>query len=78
MDTLSMIMNAQITDMNGEAVGSVISVHIVGCKMFITASMEYESEEDGDDGEKEDIPEDDASKTDPTELTLVAVGGDSI
>ncbi len=77
MDMMTMIMNAKITDMGGEEVGDVVSIHIVGCKMFITANMGYDIEEDGDDGEKDDIPEDDASKASLAEVISLVAGGKS-
>jgi hypothetical protein len=62
MDLLSMLMNARIRDMDGDEIGEVLGVHIAMGKLYITVDMELDDgDEDPDDGEKEDIPEDDAS-----------------
>ena len=62
MDLLSMLMNARITDMDGDEIGEVFGVHIAMGKLYITVDMELDDEEeDPDDGAKDDIPEDDAS-----------------
>ena len=63
MDLLSMLMNAKIRDMDGDEVAEVVGVHLVQGKLSITIDMELEDEgEDPDDGAKDDIPENDASK----------------
>lgn len=62
MDLLSMLMNATVKDVDGIEVGDVGGVHIVGGKLWITIDLELGDEGDPDDGTKEDIPEDDASK----------------
>ena len=64
MELLSMLMNAKITDMDGDEIGEVIGVHIAMGKLNITMNVELddEEEEDPDDGAKDDIPEEDASK----------------
>ena len=62
MDLLSMLMNAKIRDMDGDNLGDVIGVHIAGGKLWVSVDIEGIEVEDPDDGEKDDIPEDDASK----------------
>ncbi len=65
MDLLSMLMNAKIRDMDGDEIGEVIEVQICGGKLEIMMdliSVDLEDEEDPDDGAKDDIPENDASK----------------
>lgn len=61
MDMLSMLMNARVMNLDGDEVGEVIGVHFAMGKMSITTDIESSEDEDPD-GEKEDIPEDDASK----------------
>ena len=64
MDVLSLLSQAVVKDMDGVELGRVIGVHFVAGKMMVTINMTvFEEESDGpDDGEKEDIPEEDASK----------------
>lgn len=63
MDLLSMLMNAKVRDMDGDEFGEVIGVHLAGGKLSITIDVELDEEDaDPDDGAKDDIPEDDASK----------------
>ncbi len=61
MDLLSMLMNAKARTVDGSDLGEVIGVHFALGRMAITIDLGLE-DEDPDDGEKEDIPEDDASK----------------
>ena len=62
MDLLSMLVNAKIRDLAGDEIGEVVGVHITGGKLLVTVDTDGEDEGDPDDGTKEDIPEDDASK----------------
>lgn len=62
MDLLSMLMNAKVRAMDGDEVGEVIGVHLAMGKLSITIDIELDDIEDPDDGAKEDIPDDDASK----------------
>lgn len=62
-----MLMNAKIRDMDGDEIGEVIEVQICGGKLEIMMdliTLEDDEDEDPDDGAKDDIPEDDASKID--------------
>jgi len=61
MDLLSMLMNAKVRDVSGYEVGEVIAIHLAMGKLCVTVDIELDNE-DPDDGEKEEIPEDDASK----------------
>jgi hypothetical protein len=61
MDMMSALMNARILDVEGNVVGDVLSFTVLGSRLFITADIEVE-DGDPDDGAKDDIPEDDASK----------------
>lgn len=72
MDLLSMLMNAKVRDMDGDEIGDVIGVHIAGGKLSVTIDIEGIEVEDPDDGAKDNIPEDDASKTEFPKL--VAMG----
>ncbi len=62
MDVLSMLMNAKAKTVDGSDLGEVIGIHFALGRMVVTIDLELDDEEDPDDGEKEDIPEDDASK----------------
>lgn len=63
MDWMSLLMNARVRDMDGDEFGEVIGFHFYGGKLSITIDVELDDEEeDPDDGAKDDIPEDDASK----------------
>ena len=62
MDMLSMLMNSRIMNLNGDEIGEVIGVHLAMGKMSITTDIESSEDESPDDGDKEDIPDDDASK----------------
>ena len=65
MDMLSMLINARIMDVDGDEIGEVIGIHIAIGKLWIMVDIEGIEVEDGEDpdgGEKEDIPEGDASK----------------
>lgn len=66
-DLLSMLMNAKIRDMDGDVIAEVLGVHFSAGKLSLTVDIEgYDEDEDEepDDGAKDDIPEDDASKID--------------
>ena len=79
MDLLSMLMNAKVRTVDGSDLGEVIGVHFALGRMTITIDLELE-DEDPDDGEKEDIPEDDASKMEFPRLAAMGkkVGKDGI
>ena len=63
MELLSMLMNAKVCDMDGDVFGEVVGVNFAGGKLEIMVDVEMDDEgEDPDDGAKDDIPEDDASK----------------
>lgn len=64
MDILALLSQAKVNDMDGVELGDVMGIHFVAGKMIITINMTMGDleDEDPDDGEKEDIPEDDASK----------------
>lgn len=63
MDLLSMLMNAKVCDMDGDVFGEVVNINLSGGKLEIMIDVELADEdEDPDDGAKDDIPEDDASK----------------
>lgn len=77
MDLLSMLQNAKIRDMDGDEIGEVIEIQICGGKLEIMMdliTLEDDDEEDPDDGAKEDIPEDDASKAVTPKLRAVTGG----
>lgn len=80
MDLLSMLQNARIRDMEGDEIGEVTEIRIYGGRLEIMMdliTLEADDEEDPDDGSKEDIPEDDASKVASPKLRAVAGGKDS-
>ena len=62
MDLLSMLADAQVNDLNGLELGRVLVVHISSGKLSLTVDIEAFDIDDPDDGVKDDIPEDDASK----------------
>lgn len=63
MDVLALLSQAKVNDSDGVELGEVIGIHFVAGRMIISISMDLDEEEDdGDDGAKDDIPEDDASK----------------
>ena len=65
MDIMALLSQAQVNDMDGMELGDVLGIHIVAGRMVLSINMtifDDEDEDDPDDGEKEDIPEDDASK----------------
>lgn len=66
MDTLSMLQNARILDMEGCEIAEVFGVSIIGGKMMITIDIltELDYEEDDPDG-GEEIDEDDEEDVDP-------------
>lgn len=77
MDLLSLLMNARVCDLDGALIAEVVEVNITAGKMELMIDVEAdddEDDEDPDDGSKEDIPEDDASKAEPTKLRAVAGG----
>ena len=66
MDIFSMLQNAPIIDEEtAECVGRSVGFEVVNGRMIIKVAMfeiEYEDDDDPpEDGEKDDIPEDDAS-----------------
>ena len=63
MDLLSMLADAQVNDLNGLELGRVLVVHISSGKLSLTVDIEAFDTDDPDDGAKDDIPENDASKT---------------
>ena len=64
MDVLTLLSQAQVNDMEGVELGDVMGIHFVAGRMVLSVNMTIfdDEEDDPDDGEKEDIPEDDASK----------------
>ncbi len=65
MELLSMLMNAKIRDMDGDEIGEVLGVHFSAGRLSLTVDfegIELDEDEDPDDGAKDDIPEEDASK----------------
>ena len=64
MDIFTMLQNATIVDMEtDEPIGMAIGFQVINGRMRITVGLFVEDDEDNDpdDGDKEDIPEDDAS-----------------
>ena len=76
MDLLSLLMNARVCDLDGALIAEVVEVNITAGKMELMIDVEADDDEDEDpdDGAKEDIPEDDASKAEPAKERLVAGG----
>jgi hypothetical protein len=63
MDIFAMLQNALIVDVDtDDCVGQAIGFNVVNGRMRIFTVMADEDSEGSDDGAKEDIPEDDASK----------------
>ncbi len=56
MDVMSMLQNAKVRDMEGQDLGEVFGVSIVGGKMMLTIDIEVvgEFEDDPDGGEEVD------------------------
>jgi len=67
-----MLMNARIKDTDNNDVEEVVAVHYINGKLHLSVDMDFEDEDDGGDGAKDDIPEADASK--PKFPKIVAVG----
>ncbi len=67
MDVLTLLSQAKVKDGDGVELGDVTGIHFVDGKMEVTINFSLfdddDEEDDPDDPEKEDIPEDDASKT---------------
>ena len=64
MDVLALLSHAIVKDDNGVELGTVKGIHFVEGKMLLSIDMtlfDEEDDDDPDDGEKEDIPEEDAS-----------------
>ncbi len=70
MDILSLLMNAKITNIEGDGVAEVFGVSITGGKMTIIVDNSDETyyEDDPDGGEEVD-DEDDEEELDPTKET---------
>ena len=80
MDMMSMLMNAVVTDMDGDKIGDVIALHVVAGKLMLTIFTDFGDYEtdDPDDGEavdKDDERELDKTKETPKPTLLRAVGG---
>jgi len=72
MDTMSMLQNARVRDMDGDEIGEVFGVSIIGGKMMITIDiiaieMDDEDGDDPDGGEEIDV--DDEEELDPKKET---------
>ena len=65
MDVLALLSHATVKDDDGVELGTVNGIHFVEGKMMLSIDMTLfdneEDDDDPDDGEKEDIPEEDAS-----------------
>lgn len=73
MDLLSMLVNAEVRDADGDIIGGVFAVHIAAGRMYLT--LDSVGFGDGDpDGDKDDIPDDDASNK---VQHIRAVGGEN-
>ena len=74
MDLFSMIQNATITDIDGNELGTVEAVHVLGGKMTLLLDVHISGymEDDPDGGLEEPIPE----KTEDDPVPLKMVGGD--
>jgi len=79
MDTLSMLSNAKISDMDGDDIGEVVGVHFVNGKLYLTVDTELdlESETDPDGGQEidEDKRELDNTEEVPKSTRLRALAG---
>lgn len=67
MDTLSMLANAKITDLDGDDIGEVIAVHYVNGKLYLSVDTMLNDEEEDDPDGGEEIDEDDERELDTTE-----------
>lgn len=82
MDTLSMLANARITDMDGDDMGEVVAVHYVNGKLYLTVDTglidgEYGGD-DPDGGEKIEVDkeqEPDSPKEGLTHPPLRSIAG---
>ena len=80
MDTLSLVSNAKIKDLDGDDIGEVVGIHYVNGKLHITVDTEtgFEDEDDPDGGEEVDEDERELDNTEevpkPTPLRAVAGG----
>lgn len=83
MDTLSLVSNAKIKDLDGDDIGEVVGIHYINGKLHITVDTEldFEDGDDPDGGEEIDKDdEDDERELDNTEevpkpMPLRAVAG---
>lgn len=58
MDLFSMIQNAMITDVDGNELGGVEAVHVIGGKMILLLDVHISGYiDDPDGGEEEPVPE---------------------
>jgi hypothetical protein len=75
MDILTMLTQAKVNDINGVALGNVQGIHFVAGKIVLTLDLNLmrfieEDEDDPDDGEKDEIPEHDASRLGAPKLVI--------
>jgi hypothetical protein len=79
MDILTMLAQAKVNDINGVALGNVQGIHFVAGKIVLTLDLDLmrfieeddeEDEDDPDDGEKDEIPEHDASRLGAPKLVV--------
>ena len=78
MDSLSLLMNARIRDINDDEIGEVIGLHLVMGKLYIVVDMGQadEGEDDPDGGEEiDDEHELDNTEEVPKPTPLRAVTG---
>ena len=74
MDLFSMIQNAMVTDIDGNELGEVEAVHVIGGKMTLLMGVQISGYmDDPDGGLEEPIPEEIAD--DPTPLKVVGNDG---
>lgn len=88
MDIMSMLMNARVMDEDGDEIGEVVGISIIGGKMMLSTNVDFEldfdyDEDDPDGGEEVDEDdEENEEELDPKKetgdivpLRVAAVGG---
>lgn len=74
MDLFSMIQNAMVTDADGNELGEVEAVHVIGGKMTLLMNVHISGYmDDPDGGLEEPIPEETVDE--PTSLQVVGSDG---
>lgn len=67
MDTLSLVSNARVKDLDGDDIGEVVGIHYVNGKLYITIDTEIDFDGEGDPDGGEEVDADAKPELDTTE-----------